>query len=92
MTNKRLQKNSTIFFVNVGPTLAKKEPEQKQNPLDFLTNIIRNTIYLTPVTPSKFISVMGSCKDSTPGFDDIKISLPRCVFQHLANRLSYICN
>ena len=24
------------FFVNVGPNLAKKIPEQKQNPLDFL--------------------------------------------------------
>ena len=38
MTNdKRLQKkNSMIFFVNVGPNVAKKIPEQKQNPLNFM--------------------------------------------------------
>ena len=35
MANKRLQKNSMIF-ANVGPDLAKKIPEQKQNPLNFL--------------------------------------------------------
>ena len=80
------------FFVNVGPNLAKKIPEQKQNPLVFLKNMISNTIYLSPVTPSEVISVMGSCKDSSPGFDDIKISPLRCVFQHIANPLSYICN
>ena len=68
------------FFVNVGPNLAKKIPEQKQNPLDFLKNMISNTIYLSPVTPSEVISIMGSCKDSSPGFDDIKISPLRCVF------------
>ena len=80
------------FFVNVGPNLAKKIPEQKQNPLDFLKNMISNTIYLSPVTPSEVISIMGSCKDSSPGFDDIKISPLHCVFQHIANPLSYICN
>ena len=80
------------FFVNVGSNLAKKIPEQKQNPLDFLTHMISNTIYLTPVTPSESISIMVSCKDSSPGFDDIKISPLRCVFQHKANPLSYICN
>ena len=40
------------FFVNVGPNLPKKIPEQKQNPLDFLKNMISNIIYLSPVTPS----------------------------------------
>ena len=80
------------FFVNVGPNLAKKIHEQKQNPLDFLKNMISNIIYLSPVTPSEVISIMGSCKDSSPGFDDIKISPLRCVFQHIANPLSYICN
>ena len=53
---------------------------------------ISNTIYLSPVTPSEVISIMGSCKDSSPGFDDIKISPLCCVFQHIANPLSYICN
>ena len=54
--------------------------------------MISNSIYLSPVTPSEVISIMGSCKDSSPGFDDIKISPLRCVFQHIANPLSYICN
>ena len=35
---------------------------------------------------------MGSCKELSPGFDDIKILPLRCVFQHIANPLSYICN
>ena len=54
--------------------------------------MIGNTIYPSPVTPSEVISIMGSCKDSSPGFDDIKISPLRCIFQHIANPLSYICN
>ena len=81
------------FIVNVGSNVDKMIPEQKQNPLAFLKNMISNTIYLSPVTPSEVISIMGSCKDSSPGFDDIKISPLRCFFfQHIANPLSYICN
>ena len=80
------------FFVNVGPNLAKKIPEKKQNPLNFLKNVISNSIYLTPVTPSEVVNIMGSCKDSSPGFDDIKISPLRCALQHIADPLSYICN
>ena len=54
--------------------------------------MISNTVYLSPVTPSEVISIMGSCKDSSSCFDDIKIWPLRCVFQHIANPLSYICN
>ena len=35
------------FFVNVGPNLAKKIPEQKQNHLDILKNTMSNTIYIS---------------------------------------------
>ena len=35
---------------------------------------------------------MGSCKDKSPGFDDIRSSPLCCVFQHIAYPLSYICN
>ena len=54
--------------------------------------MISNTIYLTPVTSSEVISIIGSCKHSSPGFDDIRISPLRCTFQHIVNPLSYICN
>ena len=75
------------FIVNVASNVAKKIPEQKQNHLDFLKNMISNTIYLSPVTPSEVISIMGSCKDSSPGFDDIKISPLRCFFSAYSQSL-----
>ena len=80
------------FFLNVGPNLAKKIPEQKQTPLDFLKTMMSNSIYLTPVTPSVIVNIMGSCKDSSPRFDDIKISPLHCALQYIADPLSYICN
>ena len=54
--------------------------------------MISNTMYLTPVTSSEVISIMGSWKDSSPGSDDIRISPLCCAFQHIVNPLSYICN
>ena len=80
------------IFVNVGPNLAKKISEQQQNPLNFLKNVISNSIYLTPVTPSEVVNITGSCKDSSPGFDDIKIPRLRCALHHIADPLSYVCN
>ena len=50
-------------------------------------------LYISPqVTPLEVVNIMGSCKDSSPGFDDIKISPLRCALQHIVDPLSYICN
>ena len=80
------------FFVNVGPTLAKKIKKQDISPNSYLKNKMINSIFLNSVTDLEIINMLKSCKDSSPGYDDIKVS-PLCtVLEYIAQPLSYICN
>ena len=49
--------------------------------------MISNCIYIREV-----VSIVGCCKDSSPGFDDIRISPLHCVFQYTADSLSNTCD
>ena len=51
-----------------------------------------NSIFLNSVTDLEIINILKSCKDSSPGYDDIKVS-PLCTaLEYIAQPLSYICN
>ena len=80
------------FFVNVGPTLAKKIKKQDISPNSYLKNKMINSILLNSVTDLEIINILKSCKDSSPGYDDIKVSALCTVLEYIAQPLSYICN
>ena len=80
------------FFVNIGPTLAKKIKKQDISPNSYWKNQMINSIFLNSVTDLEIINILKSCKDSSPGYDDIKVSHLCTVLEYIAQPLSYICN
>ena len=80
------------FFVNIGPTLARKFEKIKGSPELYLMNRQLNSLFVTPVTTEEVGTIMNSLKDTSPGHDEIKIGPIRSVFSSIAEPLIYVCN
>ena len=50
------------FFINIGPNLAGKIPEQNLSPLDFMDQPLLNGIYLSEVTSEEINNTLKSLK------------------------------
>ena len=48
------------FFVNIGPTLAKKIPTSPRDPSTYITSNIINSIYLDEIVQDEFIKIINS--------------------------------
>ena len=44
---------SMIFFTYIGPNLAKRIPKVDINPLSFMKEALKETLFLSPVTETK---------------------------------------
>ena len=80
------------FFVNIGPTLAKKIPNQTLSALHFMGNLMINSIFLTQVTPVEMTDILQSLKNGAAGYDDINASLLKMVSSCIVLPLVYLCN
>jgi len=45
------------FFINIGPTLANNIPKNKNTPLMYLKNKIKDSLFLAPVTENEVIKI-----------------------------------
>ena len=63
------------FFVNIGPTLSKSIPSGSKLPTYYLGDMIKETIFLTPVDSLEVKNIILSLKNSAAGHDDIGASL-----------------
>ena len=58
-------------FVNVCPTLAKKNSVIDKSPLSYMHSRIIESIFLSPVTPVEISKLLLTLKDSATGWDEI---------------------
>ena len=80
------------FFVNVGPTLARKIPEQDRNPEYFMQSRAVFSLYLEPVTETEVANLVNPLKSSAPGLYSISSSILKLVLPSICSPLTHICN
>ena len=80
------------LFVNIGPTLAKAIPSGSKLPTDYLGDMIKEIIFLTPVDSLEFKNIILSLKISAAGHDDIGAALLKLFIEHIVAPLTHICN
>ena len=85
-------KNLTIFFIGVGPTLARKIPKQSRTPEFYLGNSLINSMFLAPVSTEKFRNMIYELKNSAPGPDIITAEALRLCLSSITSPLVYILN
>ena len=80
------------FFVNVGPALANKIPQQDTPPEQYLKNRLVYSLYLEPVTENEIIRLVQSLKEAAAGYDGLSSSILKLSLSHISRPLTYICN
>ena len=84
--------NSMIFFVNIGPTLAKKMPPQTISHLKFMERPAINSIFLPDVTNDEMKSILLSLKNGAAGWDDITPQILKMIHHSVNHPLVYMTN
>ena len=82
--------NSMIFFVNIGPNLAAKIPEQNLSPLDFMDQPLLNSIYLSEVTSEEINNILKSLKNGAAGYDELNACLLKHISPFITEPLKYL--
>ena len=72
-----------FFYVNIGPTWL-KIPKYQRDPLSYIPNNIRGSIFLKDVTYSEVSKIIMLLKNSSPGWDGIHLLKIHIMFS--ANR------
>ena len=81
-----------IFFVNIGPNLAAKIPEQNLSPLDFMDQPLLNSIYLSEVTSEEINNILKSLKNGAAGYDELNACLLNHISPFITEPLKYLSN
>ena len=80
------------FFINIGPSLAQKIPEQNIPPSQFMGDRVTNTIFLEPVTIEEVRNSVMSLKNGAVGYDDISANILKSCSQFVSEPLEYLWN
>lgn len=84
--------NFNRFFTHIGPTLASKIPVVNESPLQYITSPPTGGFHLSPVTVSELGKILGSLKNSAPGYDNVDAELLKVVSNAVARPLTHIFN
>ena len=81
------------FFVNIGPTLAKKIEQTDTNFKTYLPQPSVNSLFLSPVSIDEIIDIVKRFKNGkAPGIDDINSVIIKQLINSLSDPLCYIFN
>ena len=70
-----------FFFTDIGPNLAKGIPKVDIDPLSYMGEAMKDTLFLSPVTETEINKIIKAFKDSATGHGDnsaqfLKLSVP----------------
>ena len=89
---KLISEKFNDFFVNIGPTLAKRIPIIDKSPLSYMQSSITESIFLAPVTPTEIEKLVLTLKNSATGWDEINAMLLKSMINDIRDPLCHICN
>ena len=89
---KLISEKFNDFFVNIGPTLAKRIPIIDKSPLSYMQSSMTESIFLAPVTPTEIEKLVLTLKNSATGWDEINAMLLKSMINDIRDPLCHICN
>ena len=98
INNKEIDDKSVIadkfndFYVNLGPTLAKKLPTSTIDPISYIKNGINKTIFLRPVNEHEVLKILKNMKKSSSGWDELSPHIVKMTYSYFIGPLTHICN
>ena len=93
--SKNIADGFNDFFVNVGPTLAKKikDPPNNMHVYDFMKNSVNKTMFLADVDDEELNNIIKKCKSKmSTDVNDINMSIVKEIFSSIVQPFKYVCN
>ena len=87
-----ISEKSNEFFINIGPTLAKKIPHQSRNHSFYLGDKIANTIFLSSITAEEIDEIFRSLRKSAQGHDELTSGILKLGLPYIKLPLLYVLN
>ena len=89
---KEISNKFNRYFINVGPSLARKIPTSTKSYRDFLPPRNEESMYLTPVTCDEIKKIIRKLNEGAPGFDDVTAKCIKCVSENICEPLQFLTN
>ena len=80
------------FYVNIGPSLARKIRKSNVDPTSYINNTILDTMFLREVEHSEVKNIILSLKNSSPGWDNICPKVVKDSYECIIRPLTHIFN
>ena len=80
------------FYVNIGPSLNRKNKENNSSPMEYMKSPNPNTILLSQVTDKEVKDIVLSLKVCSPGWDLINSKIIADSIENLVNPLKHVLN
>ena len=71
---------SMSFFTNTGPDLAERKPKADIDPLSFMREALKETLFLLPVTKNEINKIIRALSDSATGHDNVSPQFLKLAF------------
>ena len=81
-----------MIFTYIGTNMAKRIPKIDMNPLSFMREALKETLFLSHVTETEINKIIRALKDSATGHDDINSQFLKLALNSIVDSLTYICN
>ena len=80
------------YFINIGPTLADKIPQDNKCPTTYMENRILESMVIAPVVEDEVQSIIKYLKESSAGLDDISARVAKATYSSFITPLTPIMN
>ena len=92
-TDKKLiAEGFNSFFINIGPELAKKIPNEPASPSEFLENRNAESMFVQPVAEEEVLEIIKGLKISSAGWDAISATVIKSTYSSFLNPLTHVMN
>ena len=81
-----------LVFINIGPTLAKKIPNDNRSPTEYMKKRVSEQMVIEPVIENEVESIIKALKDGSPGWDAISAQVVKTTYQSFLQPLTHIVN
>ena len=90
---KKIAKEFNNYFINVAKNISKKIPRTPKSPLDYLSNPIMDSFFISPCTPEEISSLIHSLKKGkSSGPNSIPVKLLKILDDPISKHLSMLIN
>ena len=88
----KIAKGFNQYFINIGPTLANKIPQDNKCPMTYMDNRVLESMVIAPVVEEEVRSIIKSLKDSSAGWDAISSRVVKATYSCFLTPLTHVVN